>query len=48
MIKSKGNKESMAEDVNIIYQQREKTQRKNNKRSSQSTKMSKSKKRPNK
>jgi hypothetical protein len=42
MVKSKGNKASMAKDVNVIYQQR-----KNNKKGSQSTKMSKSKKRPN-
>jgi hypothetical protein len=47
MVKIKGNKGNMVEDVNVIYQQREKTQRKNNKRSSQITKMSKSKKRPN-
>jgi hypothetical protein len=42
MVKNEGNKGSMAEDVNVIYRQR-----KNNKRGSQSTKMSKSKKKPN-
>lgn len=47
VVKSKGNKGNMAKHVNVIYQQRGKTQRKNNKRDSQSMKMSKSKKRPN-
>jgi len=37
----------MAEDVTVIYQQKEKSQRKNNRRSSQGTKMNKGKKRPN-
>ncbi len=36
----------MAEDVSVIYQQKEKSQRKNNRRGSQGTKMNKGKKKP--
>jgi len=48
MVKSKGNEGNMAEDVGVIYQWREKSQRKNNKRHSQGTKMNKAKKGPDK
>jgi hypothetical protein len=46
MVKSEGNKGSRAKDaVNVMYQQKEKTEKKNNKRGSQSTKMSRRKNR---
>jgi hypothetical protein len=45
MVKSKRNEGNMTEDVGVIYQQKEKSQRKNNKRSSQGIKMNKGKKR---
>jgi hypothetical protein len=48
MVKSGGDKGNMAKDVNIIYQQKEKTWRKINKRSLQGTKMNKNKKKLNK
>jgi len=44
MVKSKRNEGNMTEDVGVIYQQKEKSQRKN-KRSSQGIKMNKGKKR---
>ncbi len=48
MVKSKRNEGNMTEDVCVIYQQKEKSQSKNNKRSSQGIKMNKGKKRLNK
>jgi hypothetical protein len=44
MVKSKRNEGNMIEDVGVIYQQKEKSQRKNNKRSSQGIKMKRAKK----
>jgi hypothetical protein len=46
MVKSEENKGSRAEDVvNVMYQQKEKTQKKNNQKNSQGMKMNKRKKR---
>jgi hypothetical protein len=48
MVKSGRDKGNMAEDVNVIYQRKEETQRKINKRGLQSKKMNKNKKKFNK
>jgi len=44
MVKSGRDKGNMAEDVNVIYQRKEETQRKINKRGLQGTKMNQKKK----
>jgi hypothetical protein len=44
MVKSGGDKGNMAEDVSVIYQRKEETRRKINKRGLQGTKLNKSKK----
>ncbi len=48
MVKNKGNEGNQIKDVNVIFQRREETQRNNFKKNSQSTKISKNKKGPNK
>jgi hypothetical protein len=48
MVKSGRDKGNMAEDVSVIYQRKEETRRKINKRGLQITKMNKSKKKLNK